>query len=471
MSGPATQPTYEQLAELVAELGGQNLALRRRIEQLEAQLRSGPPSGRPPLPPFVKPVVVPKKKGRGPGRRAGHEPALRAAPPAIDQTIDVPLAGAADGGGGCRCPDCQGELTDLRDHERIVEDIVPAKVITTCYRTRSGRCEHCHKRVESRHADQPPAADVPHGQIGLNALAVAAVLKHDAGLPYRKVTRVLNDLCGLSVSAGALPKQVRRMAGWLGEPYDQIKVRIRASPVVHADETGARVDGKNFWLWVATTPTHTLFHLDPSRGGHVPLALLGPDFAGHLVTDFYSAYNRLPYRKQKCLVHLLREIRQTADRNPAFATSVFAVRLKRLTTDLLTLKRRWDDFDDATYTRRACRLEDRLDQLGKTVSADRDVNRLAKRVRTHARHLTAFLLVKDLPGENNAAERAIRPAVVIRKISGGHRGRTTAEASAVITSVLRTARQQGRHLIETMKHLFRCHLAGTPADLLTATSG
>jgi transposase len=220
MSGAATQPTYEQLAELVADLGRQNLALRRRVEQLESQLRSGPPPGGRPLPPFVKPVVVPKKKGRWPGRATGHEPALRAVPPAIDQTIEVPLVGAE--GGGCRCPDCQGELTDLKDHERVVEDIVPAKVITTCYRTRSGQCEHCKRRVESRHADQPPAADVPHGQVGLNALAVAAVLKHDAGLPYRKVTRVLNDLCGLSVSAGALPKQVRRMAGWLGEPYDRI---------------------------------------------------------------------------------------------------------------------------------------------------------------------------------------------------------------------------------------------------------
>ena len=74
-------------------------------------------------------------------------------------------------------------------------------------------------------------------------------------------------------------------------------------------------------------------------------------------------------------------------------------------------------------------------------------------------------------GENNAAERALRPAVVIRKISGGHRGASTANASAVITSILRTARQQGRHLIDTVKQLVHCHLAGQPTDLLTSTSG
>lgn len=471
--------SYDELAARVIELGAcverlerENAALRREI----ARWSSRPP-GPPSLPAFVKPVLPPPRTKRKPGRGRGHEPALRALPEKIDRTVEVPLAAGA-GGGCCRCPSCSGELGDFKDHERLVEDIVPAKVIATRYRTRSGFCKHCNKRVESRHADQPPAADLPHAQLGLNALTMAVVLKregeasrHDAGLPYRKVTRVLNDLCGLSVSAGALPKQMRRMSGWLAEPYGRINDELRKSPVVHADETGARVDGKNHWLWVITSPLHTLFHLDPSRGGKVPLALLGEDFGGYLVSDFFSAYNTLPYKKQKCLVHLLREIKQTSEKNPGFAASPFATRLKRLVKDMLGLKKRWDELDDATYTRRVCRLQDRLDQLGKTAGDDRDVNRLAKRIRTHAAHLTEFLLERNLPGENNAAERAIRPAVVIRKISGGHRGRSTADASAVITSILRTARQQGRHLIDTLKHLIQSHLSGTPADLLTLPSG
>lgn len=456
------QPTYQQLAALVIELDAEIDRLRKRVEELEAR-----PPGPPSPPPWVKPLLPPRRK-RKPGRGAGHDPALRALPAKIDQTVDVPLP--ADDG-GCRCPNCLGVLADFKSHERVVEDIVPAKVLVTRYRTSSGFCKHCNKRVESRHADQPPAADLPHAQLGLNALTVAAVLKHDAGLPYRKVTRVLKDLCGLSVSPGALPKQMRRMSQWLAEPYDGIKSALQQSPVVHADETGAPVDGKNHWLWVITAPLFTLFHLDKSRAGHVPLALLGPDFAGHLVSDFFSAYNTLPYKQQKCLVHLLREIKQTAEKNPGFAHSLFATRLRRLIKDMLGLKKRWHELDDATYTRRACRLHDRLEQLGKSHSLDRDVNRLAKRIAKHAAQLSPFLLEKNLPGDNNAAERAIRPAVVIRKISGGHRGHSTATASAVITSILRTTRQQGRHLIETVKHLVQSHLAGQPADLLTSTSG
>ena len=453
----------EQLRQENAQLRQENAQLRRDVDDLK---QDKPPSG---PPSFVKPALPPRRRKKKLGRPAGHPPALRPPPPEIDQEIDVPLA--SDDGRTCLCPHCRGELSDLKEHQRVVEDIVPAQVLTTRYRTSSGFCKHCRKRVESRHPQQPPPADLPHAQLGLSALATAAVLKHDAGLPYRKVSRLLQDLCGLRVSPGALPKQMRRVGQWLEEPYQGIRSALQHSAVVHADETGAPVDGKNQWLWALTSPLHTLFHLDQSRGGQVVLELLGEKFDGHLVSDFFSAYNTLTYKQQKCNVHLLREIKQTGERNPDFAQSPFATRLKRLVKEMLTLKKRWDELDDATYTRRACRLHDRLEQLGKTVWDDHDVNRLAKRISKHASQLTAFLLHKDLPGENNAAERALRPAVVIRKISGGHRGESTAKASAVITSILRTARQQGRHLIDTVKQLVHSHLAGQPADLLTSTSG
>lgn len=475
------KPTYDELVSVVAELRSVTNAqlrminvelharverLQRRVGQLEAELRSRPP-GPPSLPLFVKPAVLPKKN-RPPGRPDGHPPALRAMPVKVDRVVAVPLKRIA---GACVCPACSGELVDLKHHGRVVEEIIPARVRVTRYETSSGFCDHCKTRVESRHDQQPPAADVPHGQLGLRALITAAVLKHDAGLPYRKVARVLKDLCGLVVSPGALVKQVRRTGAWLGEPYDQIKRALRQSEFVHADETGAPVNGQNHWLWAFTSPRHTLFHLDKSRGGHVPLNLLGAEFSGVLVTDFFSAYNTLPYAQQKCLVHLLREIRTTSEKNACFCGSEFAVRLKRLVKDMLGLKKRWDEFDDATYTRRVCRLEDRLDALGRETSTDRDVKRLGKRIRKHATELTRFLLERNLPGENNAAERAIRPAVVIRKISGGHRGASTATAGTIITSVLRTARQQGRDLIQTVQHLVQSHLAGRPTDLLTSTSG
>lgn len=457
-------PSYEELVTLVRELrervavlGRENADLRRQLEQ----------SGRdkpPPAPPwFGKPSLPARRKRKKPGRPEGHPPALRPPPPEIHQEVAVPLA--AGEAGRCLCPHCRAELADLKEHERVVEDIVPATVRVTRYRTRSGYCRHCQRRVESRHAEQPPPADLPHAQLGLNALAAAAALKHDAGLPYRKVAGVLKDLCGLTVSHGALVKQVRRVGCWLGESRDAIEARLRAGAYVNADETGWRVGGVNHWLWALTNPDCTLYQVDKRRSSEVVRRVLGERYAGTLVSDFLPTYDKLPYRAQKCIPHLLRDIGRTRDRNPAFARTTFCKRLRRAAKDLLRLKARWDDYGDDTYCMRASRIADRLDNLAKTRSDDKDVTRLANRLKRHAGGLAEFLLVKDLPGDNNAAERAIRPAVVIRKISGGHRGATTATAAAVVVmSVLRTARQQGKNLTATVKHLVQRHLGGEASN-------
>lgn len=457
------RPSYEELVTLVGELRErvvalerENADLRRRLEDKEAP--PGPP-------PFAKASLPPRRQREKPGRPAGHPPALRPPPPEVHREVEVPLEAGATG--GCLCPHCRGELRDLRGHERVVEDLVPACVRVTRYRTASGYCPRCKRRVESRHEEQPPAADVPHAQLGLNALCAAAALKHDAGLPYRKVAWVLRDLCGLSVSHGALVKQVRRLGSWLGDSRQAIEARLRSGPHVHADETGWRVDGVNHWLWALTSPQCTLYRVERHRNSDVVRAVLGERYAGHVVSDFLPTYNKLPYKSQKCVPHLLRDIERTRRRSPPFAATSFCKKLKRAAGDLLRLKRRWDELGDDAYCMRASRLADRLDNLAGAESDDPDVRRLADRLKRHAGGLAEFLLVKDLPGDNNPAERAIRPGVIIRKISGGHRGASTATAAATVMSVLRTVRQQGRNLIATLKHLVQRHLAGQPCDLFT----
>jgi transposase len=236
------------------ELRQENARLRKQVEELKAGLRAGPPP--PPPPPFVKPPAPRNKKPGKPGRRPGHPAALRPPPAKIDRTVPVPLGGGR--GGACECPDCRGELEDFQDHERLVEDIIPAKVVTTCYQTRSGYCKRCRRRVESRHPEQPPAGfkgQQKHAQLGLNALAWAAVL------------RVENR-------AGALSEQAKRLAGWLSAEYERIKLSLRASGVVHCDETGARIEGKNAVLWGLCSDAHTLYHFDPTRAGRVVRQLL-----------------------------------------------------------------------------------------------------------------------------------------------------------------------------------------------------
>ena len=472
------EQTVARQERLIAELRAENASLRRRVQELE---KRDPPAGPPSPPPFIKPPVPPKRRAGKPGRKEGHPPALRPVPDRIDRTVEVPLP--EDPVGRCLCPHCRGELRDLKVHEDLVEDLVPARVEVTRYRTRSGYCNCCERRVRTRHPEQPPPAGLPHAQLGLNALATAAVLRADNRLPMRQVSAVLGHGSVLKVCAGAVARQVRRLARWLRGEYDAIRDRLRGSDVVGCDETGGRVAGRNVWLWGLASPLHALFHFDRRRSGRVVKGLLGESFGGHLVSDFYSAYTRLPYRMQKCLVHLLRDLRETARKNPAvagqspdpapFARGSFRRRCRRLVKEMLLLKRRWDGLGDDAYTTAACRLWDRLEVLGRDgeVSTDADDRRLGKRLVRFNKELAAFLFVKGLPADNNAVERQMRHAAVTRKISGGHRSWKGAEDWAVIASVVRTARLQGRDVLETVKRLLTAAWAGEPPGLLASPSG
>ena len=197
--------------------------------------------------------------------------------------------------------------------------------------------------------------------------------------------------------------------------------------------------------------------------------LLGASFGGTVGCDFYGAYDAAGFaKKQRCVAHLLRELKETARDSPGFAATGFYPRCRRLAKDMLALKRKWRELGDATYTRRACRIEDRLEALARAHAADPepDARRLAHRLLRHRRELTPFLWDEHLDGTNNAAERALRPAVVMRKIAGGSRSEAGAQAWAVLASVLRTAKQQGRDAVDTLKQLMMRHWAGEEPGLL-----
>ena len=423
--------------------------LEQRVEELK-KLAIGEGEQERELPAFVKPDV-PKRPRKKPGRREGHQPAFRPMPAKIDHHQEVPLT--TDGSRRPLCPDCRTPLVRRRRHRRVVEDLIPSAVESTCYHTHSGYCPRCRRQVESRAPEQPPAANIAKVQLGLNALATAAILRVRHRLPYRQIAQLLKDLPGLTLSAGGLVKQVKRLARWLEGKYRELIRQMRASPHVHVDETGWRIDGKNFWLWAFTDPTFTLYHIDESRGGKVPLALLGRAFGGKVVADFYSAYNQLDCPKQRCLPHLMREVKDLAKEDREFADCPLARKLLKWCKEALGLKKRWQELPDERYEMKASRLEDRLDVLMRSQPTHPEAKRLCKRLVRHRPELTRFLWDKDLDGTNNAAERALRPAVVMRKITGGSRSEEGAAAWAKLASLLRSADQRALGVFDAAKKL------------------
>src|ERR1051326_5661148 len=233
-----------QLQQRCEKLEKRNPRLQKRVADLMEKL-TRKPQDRAPVPPFVKPQVK-TKKPRIPGRKAGHPAALRPKPARIDvhQKVDLPV----DGQGKSSCPHCKSQLLKVKRRQYLVEDLVPARVICTCYHTASGWCPCCRKIIESRAPEQPPPADLPHAQLGLNALATAAVMRVCYRLPLRQISRLLAQVPHLKVSPGAIVKQIKRLSKWLEKQYHRLKLLLRAAGVVYADETSWRTGGKNTQL-------------------------------------------------------------------------------------------------------------------------------------------------------------------------------------------------------------------------------
>ena len=453
----------ERLEQRIEKLEAENHALREQLSSVKGKLDV---QSRP-LPAFVK-ANVPQKAKKRPGRKAGHAPALRPLPEKIDRHVEVPAP--RDSSGAMSCPHCNTQLADVKQHDRIVEDIEPSRPVVSCYHTTSGYCPSCRKRIETRAAEQPPAADLPHGQVGINTLATAGLMRVVYRMPYELISQLLADLPGITLSKGAMARQMTRMGKWLEKEYERLHQFLRLAPAVHMDETGWRVNGQNRWLWTLLDERHTLFHVDNSRGSKVVKKLLGEVFGGTLSTDFYSAYGKIDCRKQKCLVHLLRELRDTAAKSEAFGQGSFHRRLKRLVKELLLLRKQKAELKLQEYQDRGRRLEHRLKELAGTRWEEAHADRIAARLRRHEKELTVFLWEDEVEGTNNAAERALRPAVVMRKITGGSRSDRGAKATAILMSVMRTARQQALPMFETLKRLLMNAWAGKDPGFLTDTA-
>lgn len=190
--------------------------------------------------------------------------------------------------------------------EHIVED-VQVRVKNTCYRSHYGYCKRCSKVVYPKEEVEI----IPKSRIGSNARAISSYLRY-IGIPFRKVAKISKDIFGLEITHPSLLNFDSKLAE-NGEPiYERIKDEVCSSSCINADETGWRVNGENFWLWDFVNKYVALFKIEEKRGSKVVKDTLGEEYNGILSSDFYSAYNDniKAKGKQKCLAHLLREVKK-----------------------------------------------------------------------------------------------------------------------------------------------------------------
>ena len=192
-----------------------------------------------------------------------------------------------------------------RTREVIEIPLAPAEVIEQVFVARM--CALCRKRRLPQ--DSLKGMAVGRQRMGINLVSLIVTLREEGRLPLRSIQRYLRTVHQLKLSVGAIVDTIHRVARKAQRTVDETLERIRGSPVVHADETGWREDGVNGYVWTFSTPTERYF-VRRGRDKGVVDEVLGESFDGVLVSDFYAAYNHYPGLKQRCWVHLLRDIHE-----------------------------------------------------------------------------------------------------------------------------------------------------------------
>jgi transposase len=241
---------------------------------------------------------LPGKKKRG--APVGHPGWFRVKPKEVDRNVDVAAPQ--------QCPHCGSkDLTTIDESiEHLQEDIVvvPRPAVTR-YVHGQAFCTHCRRTVVQAAADE-----ILHAPIGPVAKAIAMYLRYDVCIPYRKVVEIFRVLFGLSCVPASLVGFDQKAVKMGSGIYQDLREKLRASLIAHADETSWRNDGIGHYVWFGGNDHIAFFHIDRHRSAEVAKAIFGKDFAGTLVRDRYAAYNGIGADWQACLAHIITNVKE-----------------------------------------------------------------------------------------------------------------------------------------------------------------
>jgi transposase len=433
------RPTYEDLLEAVQRLQRQVEALLAENARLRAERDEALRAGKRQAAPFAKgpPKPDPKTPGRRSGGRHGrhgHRPPP--APEQVDEAHDAPLPGA--------CPGCGGPVEETHTDQQFQTDI-PRRPVVRRFDVHCGRCRRCGRACRGRHPLQTSdAVGAAASQVGPDAQAAVVVLNKECGLSYRKVARAFGALFGIPLTRGAWAQIVLRAGRRLRPAYQEVRSRLEESECLTPDETGWRVGGRPAWLhcWVGDGATG--YDIHPQRGAEALIAVIGLGWGGTLIHDGWAAYDRFAEAvHQQCVAHVLRRARELeqsqAGRAKRFPRQVIALFRGALQVRDAALA---GEVDEAALEREYERYVNALLGLAGRPRANEANAQLARHLYGHGEQWLMFLIDPTLPATNYRAEQALRPAVVNRKVWGGNRTESGAEAQKVILSALETCKQQ-----------------------------
>jgi transposase len=447
---------------VIVGLERQVIELRQQVQDLKARLdqnstNSSKPPSTDPIGVKRKPPTPPSKRRRG-GQK-GHPRRMRALVP------PERVASVTD----CKPSQCRrcghslsGEDAEPRRHQ--VAELPPIEPEVHEYRLHRLCCPQCHAVTSGTLPD-----GVPRTTFGPRLHAALSVLTGAYRLSKRQVSQLGTDLLGLTISIGMIAKLERITADVLERPVAELAEAVKTAEAANIDETGWREANLKAWLWVVVTSAGIVFRVARSRAGAVARDLLGEEPKPVVISDRFPGYEWIALKsRQVCWAHLRRDMQAMIDRDGDGAEVG-----RQLLWQSNKLFESWHKVRDGTIQRST---------FLQTVAWLRPMVRLSLERGSHCactkaattcgellrlwECLWTFTRVDGVEPTNNAAERALRPAVIWRRVSGGTDSEVGSRFVERMLSVVATCRQQKRGILDYLTRCHRARLGGLPAPSL-----
>lgn len=398
-----------------------------------------------------------KKKGRGKKGRKGSGNKPKNSTPTRQETAKVVW-----------CPVCNKDLSSHLPYQshntRIIEDIpqLPVRLEVIEVVQEKKYCSYCKQTVTARSESALPKSD-----FGLNTTIAIVYYWISSCLSLPRISTCLQEFFSQPISTSGLSRHLIRISAILAPVYQEILEEIKLSHTLHADETGWRVRGKNWWLWVFGSLDSAYYTIDSSRGKDVVCRVIGEIFHGVLVVDGWRAYLSVLCEQQSCMAHLLRKIRDLYRAFPLLeCVYKFYIKFRKILRDGERLQKQREQLGEVVFKRRLKKLHKRLDQLLEWPEPNEILSGIIKKVKLQRPRILTFVEHKQVPCHNNFGEYLIRIGVIKRKMSFGSKSKEGAQAYAVLLSIHTTCKLRNISFLDYISQSLKQYIrTGSPMAL------
>ena len=372
----------------------------------------------------------PKLEKKRSGARIGHRGYHRSTPDHVDEERTVSIT---------QCPYCWSDLSDsATTRTRTIEGIPEIKPTVIRYTIERRYCSRCKKMVEPDFREALPKAT-----LSLRTMLVIAYMKTVERLPAARTSEMLGDIFNLRVTKGEVMHIIHQLSIHLGSAYRNLVGRIRKAKSRYIDETSWRVDGKNRYMWAFVTEGESLY-VTGSRSHEVPEKVLGKKHDGVDMHDGFSGYVKLAKITKNgqgwCWAHIIRDAKELIQYNESGGRYILGVLKHVFDMAKKLLEKPPEEISGEMLEA----LYDEFRQIDVPYESKKCSGFVRNQLKRKRDDIFRFVIDRSVEPTNNRVERAIRPIVICRKISGGSRSVRGARDFTRVYSVLETCRKRGK---------------------------